>query len=179
MDQDETKQDNSSPKNESELQEQIEKLTESLNNFSAELNTIKAQSEKGKSAMTTLKVLFYTGLAVLLLGFIYTNQTLQRAQSHNLEANINSLQSRVNYTLFSLERKLHEEIISLGNLVNGESGNGLHKSIRNMNRALDELQPETQTMDALMKKVQRDSKELSKMVSNLEKDEIATPQPVP
>jgi hypothetical protein len=37
---------------------------------------------------TKLKILFYTGLAVLLLGFIYTNKTLQRAQSRNLKTNI-------------------------------------------------------------------------------------------
>ena len=103
MDQHETKQD--SP-NKPETQNEIEKLTTTLNQVSGELNSIKASIEKRKSETTMLKILFYTGLAVLLVGFIYTNQTLQRAQSQNLETNIVTLQNSINNNLLSLEKKL-------------------------------------------------------------------------
>ena len=88
MDQDEKKQDS---------QSEIEKLTTTLSQVSGELNSIKASIQKRKSETTTLKILFYTGLAVLLVGFIYTNQTLQRAQSRNLETNIVTLQNSINH----------------------------------------------------------------------------------
>ena len=80
MDQDQTNQD---PPLESGAENELKKLRKNYNQISSELNAIKANFEKRKSETTTLKILFYTALAVLLLGFIYTNQTLQRAQ-HNL-----------------------------------------------------------------------------------------------
>ena len=173
MGQDETKQD--SP-NKSETQNEIEKLTKALNQVSSELNSIKASIEKRKSETTTLKILFYTGLAVLLVGFIYTNQTLQRAQSQNLETNMVTLKNSINHNLLSLERKLYKKIITL----EPKTRLNLHDSIKNMNRALGALRnPETQTTIALIKKVQRDSKELSKMVLDQQKSDSFTPEAVP
>lgn len=173
MDQDETKQD--SP-NQSESKNEIEKLTTTLSQVSGELNSIKASIEKRKSETTTLKILFYTGLAVLLIGFIYTNQTLQRAQSQNLETNIVTLQNSINHNLLSLERKLHNKITIL------ESKAGvlnLHGSIKSMNRALSALRPETQTANALIKKVQRDSQELSNMILKQQNNDSFAPEAVP
>ncbi len=173
MAQDETKQD--SPNN-PESHNEIEELKTTLNQVSSELNSIKASIKKRKSETTTLKILFYTGLAVLLVGFIYTNQTLQRAQSRNLETNIVTLQNSINHNLLSLERKLHDKITTL------ESKAGvlnLHGSIKSMNRALSALQPETQTANELIKKVQKDSRELSSMILNQQNNDNFAPDPVP
>jgi hypothetical protein len=151
-------------------------LTTTLSQVSGELNSIKASIEKRKSETTTLKILFYTGLAVLLIGFIYTNQTLQRAQSQNLETNIVTLQNSINHNLLSLERKLHNKITIL------ESKAGvlnLHGSIKSMNRALSALRPETQTANALIKKVQRDSQELSNMILKQQNNDSFAPEAVP
>ena len=173
MDQDEIKKD--SP-NKLKMQNEIEKLTTTLNQVSGELNSIKASIEKRKSETTTLKILFYTGLAVLLVGFIYTNQTLQRAQSQNLETNIVTLQNNINHNLLSLERKLYKKITTLEPKTNGLDP---HDSIKSMNRALSALRPKTQTTNALIKKVQRDSKELSKMVLDQQNNDSLTPKAVP
>jgi len=173
MDQDEIKQD--SP-NKPGSQNEIEKLTTTLSQVAGELNSIKASIEKRKSETTTLKILFYTGITILLVGFIYTNQTLQRAQSQNLKTNIVSLQNSINHNLLSLERKLHEKITTLEIKTNGLD---LHESIRNMNRALSALRPETQTTNTLIKKVQRDSQELSNMVLNQQNKDSVTPEAVP
>ena len=110
MDQKETKHQISSATNQ---QKEIEQLTESLSQIHNELRFIKTNVKKRKSEITTLKILFYTGLFVLLFGFIYTNQTLQRAQYDNLETNISTLQNRINHTFISLEKKMHEEIIEM------------------------------------------------------------------
>jgi hypothetical protein len=173
MDQDETKQN--SP-NKAEMQIKIEKLTTTLNQVSGELNSIKSSIEKRKSETMTLKILFYTGLAVLLVGFIYTNQTLQRAQSQNLEKNIVALQKSINHNLLSLERKLHKKIITLELKTHDLD---LHDSIKNMNRALSALHSGTQTTNALIKKVQRDSQELSNMVIDQQNNDSFTPEAIP
>lgn len=176
MDQEETKQNQP---NESESQKEIEKLTTTLNQISGELNTIKANVEKRKSETTTLKILFYTGLAVLLFGFIYTNQTLQRAQLNNLEANISALQSRINHTLLSLEKKLHEEILDIEKIVKGNPEIKFNETLNDMNLVLDELRPENETVNRLIKKVQKDSQELRDMLHNQNGNIDNTPAPVP
>ena len=137
---------------------------DNLETLTAELETIKANIQRGKSETTTLKILFYTGLAVLLFGFVYTSQTLQRAQSKNIDSTLSFMQSQVNHTLLLLENKLHREIRELEARVDGESRPGLHKTIQNMNQALGQLEPQTTALGILIEKVQRNSNELSQMV---------------
>ena len=176
MAQEETKQ---KTLNEASPQKEIEKLTESLNQIYSELSTIKANVKKRKSEITTLKILFYTGLFVLLFGFIYTNQTLQRAQYANLETNISALQSHVNQTLRSLEKKVDEEIIEMGSKMYGNPKYNFKKSIEDMNQALNALQPETQTMNKLIKRLQKDSQELTNMVLGQQSNKNISSSPIP
>ena len=51
--------------------EKIFYLTKSISSLSSELEGIKENLQKRKSENTTLRVLFYTGLLVLLVGFLY------------------------------------------------------------------------------------------------------------
>jgi hypothetical protein len=173
MDQDETKQDSPSKPG---SQNEIEKLTTTLSQVSCELNSIKSRIAKRESETTALKILFYTGLALLLLGIIYTNQTLQRAQSRNLKTNIVNLQNSTNHNLLSLERKLNGKITTLGIKTNDLDP---HVSIKNMNRALSALHPEKQTINSLIKKVQRDSQELINMILNQKNEDSFGPEAVP
>ena len=145
---------------------------DNLETLTAELETIKANIQRGKSETTTLKILFYTGLAVLLFGFVYTSQTLQRAQNKNIDSTLSFLQGQVNHTLLLLENKLHREIRDLEARVDGESRPGLHKSIQNMNQALDQLEPQTTALGILIEKVQRNSNELSQMVQQTQEAAI-------
>ena len=151
-----------------------------LETFVSELETIKASIQKRRSETTTLKILFYTGLAVLLFGFVYTSQTLQRAQNQNLESTLSFLQTQVNHTLLLLENKLQREIQDLEAKMNGEASPGFHKTIQNMNQALDQLEPQTTSLGILIEKVQRNSNELSQMVRTLQnQEEAAPPTPTP
>ena len=176
MDQKETKHQTSSATNQ---QKEIEQLTESLSQIHNELSFIKTNVKKRKSEITTLKILFYTGLFVLLFGFIYTNQTLQRAQYDNLETNISTLQNRINHTFISLEKKMHEEIIEMEDKVYGNPKYKFKKSIEDMNQALNTLKPQTQTINNLIQKVKKDSQELSNMVLSQQSDKNITPVPAP
>lgn len=151
----------------------------SVETLKLELEELKFSLQKRKSETTTLKILFYTGLAVLLFGFIYTSQTLQRAQNQNLESNIAFMQSQVNHTLLLLERKLHNEIQDLDAKVSGTSGINFHETIQSMNEALDQLEPKTTTSSILIDKVKKDSIELSQMVGTLPTQEEMFLIPVP
>ena len=172
MENEETKQPEQPAKPQPEPQEE----GPSLEALASELKNIKASIQKIKSETTTLKILFYTGLAVLFLGFIYTNQTLQRAQYQNVESNINFLQGQVNRTLLLLERKLHREIQNIEAQINKASSPDFHQTIQGMNKALDRLEPQTTSMGILIEKVQRNSNELSQMIQPREE---TIPLPVP
>ena len=140
--------------------------SQTLENLTSELETIRVSLRKGKTDTTTLKILFYTGLAVLLFGFIYTNQTLQRAQHRNLESHISLLQSQVNHTMLLLEKKLHKEIIDLDTKLKGTSNTSLDDRIQNLNNALDQLEPQARSISILIEKVKRTSSELSQLVED-------------
>ena len=142
--------------------------------FASELEDIRETLKKRKSDTTTLKILFYTGLAVLLVGFIYTNQTLQRAQHRNLESHISLLQSQVNHTLLLLENKLHKEILNLDAKLGGRTN--FHEIIHSMNQALEQLEPQSTKTGILIEKIQRNSKELSEMVKADDQQEPPTPE---
>jgi len=147
--------------NEKAKDETREQTPESI---ASELETIRASLKKRESDTTTLKILFYTGLAVLLFGFFYTNQTLQRAQHQNLESHVTLLQSQVSHTLLMLEKKLHEEILELDAKFSGTSSSSLSERIQNMNQVLDQLEPQSTSMGILIEKVQSSSNELKNMV---------------
>ena len=140
--------------------------SQTLENLTSELETIRVSLRKGKTDTTTLKILFYTGLAVLLFGFIYTNQTLQRAQHRNLESHISLLQSQMSHTLLLLEKKLHKEIIDLDTKLKGTSNTSLDDRIQNLNNALDQLEPQANSISILIEKVKRTSSELSQLVED-------------
>ena len=140
--------------------------SQTLENLTSELETIRVSLRKGKTDTTTLKILFYSGLAVLLFGFIYTNQTLQRAQHRNLESHISLLQSQVNHTMLLLEKKLHKEIIDLDTKLKGTSNTSLDDRIQNLNNALDQLEPQANSISILIEKVKRTSSELSQLVED-------------
>ena len=147
---------------------------QTLENLMSEIETIRASLKKRKTDTTTLKILFYTGLAVLLLGFIYTNQTLQRAQHRNLESNISLLKGQVNQTILLLEKKLHKEILDLDTKLKGTSNTSLDDRIQNLNNALDQLEPQATSISILIKRVKRTSSELSHLVEaeNLDADDL-------
>ena len=140
--------------------------SQTLENLTSELETIRVSLRKGKTDTTTLKILFYTGIAVLLFGFIYTNQTLQRAQHRNLESHISLLQSQVHHTKLLLEKKLHKEIIDLDTKLKGTSNTSLDDRIQNLNNALDQLEPQANSISILIEKVKRTSSELSQLVED-------------
>ena len=85
-------------------------LTKTIDSLSAELEGVKKNLQKRKSENTTLKILFYTGLFVLLVGFLYSNSVLQRAHMRSLEKNIISLEQRLSHDISQVETNLQLDI---------------------------------------------------------------------
>ena len=156
--------ENDKTKDETADQAPDQKTAQIPESIESELETIRESLRKRESDTTTLKILFYTGLAVLLFGFFYTNQTLQRAQHKSLESQVTLLQSRVSHTLIMLEKKLHEEIMDLDAKFSGAPDSNISERIQEMNQALDLLEPQSANMGILIEQVQKSSNELRNMV---------------
>lgn len=133
----------------------------SIDTISSELETLKLNIQKRKSENTTLKVLFYTGLIVLLIGFMYTNSTLQRAQMDNLESSIHSLRTLMNRELLLFEKDVFLKIDLLEKNVGERSKVNLQENLANMTEAISRLEPDDEKTAALIDRVKKYSKELS------------------
>jgi len=92
--------------------QQLEKksLTKTIDSLSAELEEVQKSLQKRKRENTTLKILFYTGLFVLLVSFLYSNSVLQRAHMRSLEKNIISLEQRLFNDISQLATNIELEL---------------------------------------------------------------------
>ena len=140
-------------------------LTNSVGALSSELETIKLNIQKRKSENTTLKILFYTGLIVLLLGFLYTNATLQRAQIDSLESSIHTLRTLMNRELMSVEKNVYQKIVRLETISGEQSKVSLKEGLENMTLAISLLNPDDEKTVALIKQIKKNSRELSEVYS--------------
>jgi hypothetical protein len=179
------KNKNSDPKNLSKEkppetpEEQIFRLTSSMTAISSELETVKLNIQKRKSENTTLKILFYTGLIVLLLGFLYTNATLQRAQMDSMESSIHTLRTLMNKELLSVEKNVYQKIDRLEKDAGEQSRVNFQESLENMILAISRLDPDDEKTAVLIKQVRKNSRELgveyskqrNSLLAGQEKDE--------
>ncbi|MFQ5716457.1 MAG: hypothetical protein ACE5GQ_05090 [Nitrospinales bacterium] len=94
---------------ENSLQEKYAQLQASFDQLSSEFQTVRENVQKRKRETTTLKILLYTGLLLLLIGFIYSNTSLQQVQLQNLEAHFQTFQNQVNEDLVTVEKSVFEE----------------------------------------------------------------------
>lgn len=137
--------------------DQISQLKNSVATLSSELETIKLNIQKRKTENTTLKILFYTGLIVLLLGFIYTNATLQRAQMDSLESSIRTLQILMNKELMSVEKNVYGQFDQLSNYAKERSKSNLQERLESMSLALSRLNPGDEKTVNLIEQLKKDS----------------------
>jgi hypothetical protein len=140
----------------------------SVDAIASELETLKLNIQKRKSENTTLKILFYTGLIVLLLGFMYTNSTLQRAQMDSMESSIHLLRTLMNKELLSVEKNVYQKIDILEKGVGARSKADLQESLANMTTAISRLNPDDEKTVELIDLVKKHSKELSSAYSEQE-----------
>ena len=141
-------------------------LTKTIDSLSAELEGVKKSLQKRKSENTTLKILFYTGLFVLLVGFLYSNSVLQRAHMRSLEKNIISLEERlsqeINQIKVSLELNIQEEKKEV-KLIDGAN---IFTVLKRMDYAISQLRPKKEQTVMLINQIRLNADEFSRLLKN-------------
>ena len=152
--------DNESPN------ENIHSLTTTIHSLSAELERVKKSLQKRKSENATLKILFYTGLLVLLVGFLYSNSVLQRAHMRSLEKNIISLEQQLSHDIsqvvMNLELAIQEEKKGL-KLIDGTD---IFTVLDRMDYAISQLRLKKEQTVMLVNQVRLNTDEFSRLLKN-------------
>ena len=141
-------------------------LTKTIDSLSAELEEVKKNLQKRKSENTTLKVLFYTGLLVLLVGFLYSNSVLQRAHMRSLEKNIISLEQRLSHDISQVKMNLELDIQGAKKEVKLINGVDIFTVLNRVDYAISQLRPKKEQTVMLINQVRLSTDEFSRLLKN-------------
>ena len=141
-------------------------LAKSIGSLSAELEEVKKNLQKRKSENTTLKVLFYTGMLVLLVGFLYSNSVLQRAHMRSLEKNIISLEQRLSHDIDQVKMNLELDIQGAKKEVKLIDGADIFTVLERMDYAISKLRPNEEQTTALVNQVRLNTDEFTQLLKN-------------
>lgn len=146
--------------------EKIFYLTKSISSLDSELEGIKKNLQKRKSENTTLRVLFYTGLLVLLVGFLYSNSVLQRAHMRSLEKNIITLEQRLSHDINQAKVNLELDIQESKEKVKFIEGTDIFSTLKRMDYAISQLHPTKEQTTTLINQVRLNTDEFSNILKN-------------
>ena len=146
--------------------EKIFYLTKSISSLSSELEGIKKNLQKRKSENTTLRVLFYTGLLVLLVGFLYSNSVLQRAHMRSLEKNIITLEQRLSHDINQAKVNLELDIQESKKEVKLIEGTDIFSALKRMDYAISQLRPKQEQTTTLINQVRLNTDEFTNILKN-------------
>ena len=161
----ETQADNRETKINEFSNDNVQSLSKVINKLSAELETVRRSVQKRKSENTSLKVLFYTGLAVLLLGFLYSNSKLQRAHMRSLERNIISLEQRMLQDMNHIKMNLELDVKGLHKLLK-PNGTDIFKILSRMDYAISQIHSKKERTATLINRVRLNSDEFSRVLKD-------------
>ena len=141
-------------------------LSKSISSLDSELEGIKKNLQKRKSENTTLRVLFYTGLLVLLVGFLYSNSVLQRAHMRSLEKNIITLEQRLSHDINQAKVNLELDIQESKEEVKLIEGTDIFNVLKRMDYAISQLRPKKEQITTLINQVRLNTDEFSNILKN-------------
>ena len=145
------------------MTDKIQSLNETINKLSAELETVRQSVLKRKSENTSLKVIFYTGLMVLLAGFLYSNSKLQRAHMRSLERNIISLEQRMSQDINDIKVKLELDIQDLHKQLT-PIGTDIFTILRSMDNVISQIHPKKERTAKLIDRVRLNAEEFTRIL---------------
>ena len=146
--------------------EKIFYLSKSISSLDSELEGIKKNLQKRKSENTTLRVLFYTGLLVLLVGFLYSNSVLQRAHMRSLEKNIITLEQRLSHDINQVKVNLELDIQKSKKEVKLIEGTDIFSVLKRMDYAISQLRPKHEQTTTLINQVRLNTDEFINILQN-------------
>jgi len=161
----ETQANNRGPKVKESSDDDIQSLTKMINKFSAKLETVIESVQKRKSENTSLKVLFYTGLAVLFVGFLYSNSKLQRAHVKSLERNIISLEQRMLLDMNHIKMSLELDVQDLQKQL-GPIGTDIFTILGRMDYVISQIHPKKERTATLINRVRLNADEFSRILED-------------
>ena len=141
-------------------------LAKSVGSLSAELEGVKQTLQKRKRENTTLKVLFYTGLLILLVGFLYSNSVLQRAHMRSMERNIISLEQRLSHEINQVKLSLELDIQGAKKEVELIDDADIFTVLERMDYAISQLRPKKEQITALVNQVRLNTDEFTQLLRN-------------
>ena len=138
-----------------EMTSQILKLVETL--------------QKNKRDILALKIMLYTGIALLVGGFFYYNNTVQQIRMQALDTSSHLRQSQGDLNTMAVQKGIFQEIQSLKTAVDSlarknaaGNGNYVEQAVVGMNNTLTLLRDEPSKVRELTLQVQRTSREFLK-----------------
>ena len=146
----------------------VEPFSEMFDKLSADVETVKGNIQKRKSENTTLKVLLYTGLVVLLVGFLYSNSVLQRAHIKSLERNILSLEQRISQDMNDIKMNLEIDIQDLHKQTKSNGDTDIFSILNRMDYAIAQIRPKKNRTASLINSVRLQADEFGQMFKNRE-----------
>ena len=141
-------------------------MTKTIDSLSAELEEVKNNLQIRKRENTTLKVLFYTGLLILLVGFLYSNSVLQRAHMRSLGKNIISLEQRLSHEINQVKMSLELDIQGAKKEVKLVDGADIFTVLERMDYAISQLRPKEEQTTALVNQVRLNTDEFTQLLKN-------------
>lgn len=161
-------------------------LQKHIQNFSADLQSLAQNLEARKRETTALKIMFYTGVVVLMLAFFYSSNALYRAQLESFENNLDHLQTLTGANLTALQRGLMQDIQDLKIRVQDlEQGQGpvfvrerrLGEVLMSMNEAIRPLAGRSADWAQRVGALHQDSDELFGLYQQYASDHALPPRP--
>lgn len=147
------------------MTDKIQSLTKTINKLSAELETVRENVQKRKSENTALKVLFYTGLMVLLIGFLYSDSKLQRAHMRSLKKNIISLEQRMSRDMNHIKMNFELDVQGLQKQLK-PIGTDIFTILGRMDYAISQIHPKKERTARLINRVRLNADEFSRMLKD-------------
>lgn len=156
-----------------------------MDKLQEEIKILQENVRKRKQENASLKVLLYTGFALLLGGFIYSNTTLQRIQLQALEGNIQVYENQIHRDLANIqlnlldrtEQMLDEKFALINRVIkkqnNQEQNTKLNVTLESLEASLGviaTLQPDTAEK---IQAIKRDSKKLAEEIKQVQQSQTA------
>ena len=160
----EKKPSDSQENNNASPDEKIHLLSKSINTLFSELEMIKKSVQKRRNENTTLKVLFYTGVFVLLGGFLYSNSVLQRAHMRSLEKNFFSVEQRLYQDINQTKTNLELKVQRLQKQLKQIDGTDIFTILSRMDFAISQIHPTHEKTIMLINQVRLDTDEFSRLL---------------
>jgi hypothetical protein len=160
----EKKTSDSQENNNDSPDEKMHLLSKSINTLSSELEMVKKSVQKRRNENTTLKVLFYTGIFVLLAGFLYSNSVLQRAHMRSLENNFFLVEQRLYQDINQIKINLELKVQHLQKQLKQIDGTDIFTILSHMDFAISQIHPTQEKTIMLINQVRLDTDEFSRLL---------------